>query len=718
MPGIRELRDLVDEFSGQVQGIKPVVVSPPPPGWDPIADPGLGTFTHPFHSITQGITVSDGKRPVYLRGGTYVEDVHVTGVHGPADGKCLITSYRGEPVTIDGYVKDFLAADHWIVGDGPNEFVWDLALDDEVSCGAFLDAHQHTRLITYSQLGDLQSLNEFDIRIEDDRPLDEIDPAEPPPGDNHVWIEDPTDKGPRPRRRIPTECPREFRNWMYLGPGIWFDPETKLLHIRLSHTRFEYPDWPAYKGITDPRRVRLALSKTFTPTLKLTDCSHLRFNGITLRFGGRNTLLIEACTDLEFDHVNIRGSSNAIRFEVDDDQHNDRMVFHDCEIDGGLPTWFFRSDRKDEYNFVPGTKQNATQADVRPNSLGSATCNALLSSRRNANGTEVHHCEFVNSHDLCLFGHGMRFHHNWLNNINDDALFMGSEDAATDDLWIYRNVVTKVLTTLSFASGKPLGQVRIFRNLFDIREPTLGIRPRSEEVPANPLRQGLLYKSNGPEGPIDLWHNTCLVLNAGASTIDGPVVGYSVFRSAPTALGPRRSYNNIYVAAYPHSGITKAIAYLPLGDVSGATDGNLYQRIGPEDAGSDDPFVVNGGNPNHFDSIEAYYNKNKPCEKDGILGDPLFRSVNNDTGYPDDEHDDLRPQHKVGTQPASPATGSAVTMPDDITSRDQEVSDLAKHFGKDRGCYWSLLVPSFESFGFKPFDRMFVGVDGRKKFPR
>ncbi len=72
--------------------------------------------------------------------------------------------------------------------------------------------------------------------------------------------------------------------------------------------------------------------------LQSISAEHLRFNGITLRFGGKDTLLITNCENLEFDHVNIRGSSNAIRFEVDGDQHNDRMVFHDCEIDGGLPT--------------------------------------------------------------------------------------------------------------------------------------------------------------------------------------------------------------------------------------------------------------------------------------------------------------------------------------------------------------------------------------------
>ena len=156
-----------------------------------------------------------------------------------------------------------------------------------------------------------------------------------------------------------------------------------------------------------------------------------------------NTVLVTKCTNIEFDRVNIRGGTNAIRLEAKENERNERnerIIIHDCEIDGGLPTWYFRSDRKDEYSFVPATLRNATEDDFLHNPLGKATSNTVPSSRRNAFGIELHHCELVNGHDVCLFGLSMRFHHNWVNNINDDALFMGSEDAATDDAWIYRSL--------------------------------------------------------------------------------------------------------------------------------------------------------------------------------------------------------------------------------------------------------------------------------------
>ena len=720
MFSLKELRDQFDD----VRGRGPVIVSPPPAGWNPEVDPaGSGTLTDPFHSISTAIAASNG-RNVYLRGGQYIEPITVDGVHGSSDHPITIAGYRGEPVTVDCFIPDFLNPTeeaHWKpVEDSPDEFVWTKPFPggeaEEVSRGAFLETHQHTRLVTYHHLEDLRADNE-------------LFPHLLTPGDNHVWRakKDPV------TGETHFEETEEFRNWVYMGPGLWFgpdpefdsDPERPTVHIRMSHTHNNVIGWPDYTGITDPRAVKVALSKSLTPALSLTNCTFMRFSDMTVRFGGRETVLIRDCTDIEFDHVNIRAGSRAIRLEANPDEHNERIVFHDCEIDGGMPTWFFRSDRKDEYNYVPATLQNPTQADVKLNRLGKVTTNNLLSSRQNASEIQVHHCELVNGHDVCIFGPHMRFHHNWVNNINDDALFMGSEESDTEDAWVYRNVVTKVLTTLSFAADTPVGDVRIFRNLFDIREPTLGIRPG--KICNNPLRQGQLYKSNGVEGPFDLWHNTCLVLNAGASFVSGQPTDlnragfthYGDFKLGDEIAGTRRSFNNIFVAAYPDSQFTEPIAFLPPKTFDGPTDGNIYERVGPgdPDPGTETRFVVTGGTPPEFADLDGYNADHDPWERDGIRADPLFISFDHAGGQPRPD-DDLRPRSKTATQEGSPAKGSAVAMPDDMTTIDHDADVLAKKFGGDRGCYWTLKVPGFPGLDFVPFDRMSVGVKGRMKFPR
>ena len=36
----------------------------------------------------------------------------------------------------------------------------------------------------------------------------------------------------------------------------------------------------------------------------------------------------------------------------------------------------------------------------------------------------IHHCEFHNAHDLYLGGTNIDFHHNWINNLNDEGLVL------------------------------------------------------------------------------------------------------------------------------------------------------------------------------------------------------------------------------------------------------------------------------------------------------
>jgi hypothetical protein len=285
--------------------------------------------------------------------------------------------------------------------------------------------------------------------------------------------------------------------------------------------------------------------------------------------------------------------------------------------------------------------------------------------------------------------------------MGSDALYMGSDETVTtDDARIYRNVITQCLSALSFAAKDPLGHVRIFRNLFDLRQPTLGIRPRHDGD--NPMRQGQLFKSNGPEGPIDLWHNTCLTLNAGAKVVDGEAVDhnragfshYANLQEGGDLAGRRRAFNNIFVAAYPVDGITKPIAFLPAGP-KGPTDGNTYHRVGPP-APMVQAFIVAEDATEYF-TLAAYHNE-YGWEGQGWLADPTFVSYDTWAGYPFLD-DDLR------LRDGNVAT-VAIGMDDDIDSVERQAGGiLALIFGHERGCYWG------------SWDRLHVGVDGNDVFP-
>ena len=104
-------------------------------------------------------------------------------------------------------------------------------------------------------------------------------------------------------------------------------------------------------------------------------------------------------------------------------------------------------------------------------------------------------------------------------------------------------------------------------------------------------------------------------------------------------------------------------------------------------------FVVNGTPQTEFADLDDYNAAHDPWEREGIRTDPQFLAFDNATGHTHLD-DDLRPRD------GSPAKGSAVPMPDDIVTTDRQGSALAKRFGGDRGCYWTLKVPAFPGLHF------------------
>ncbi len=715
MSGPRDLVDAFGEIFDKVVGTDDALyVSPPPPGWDEVTgDPGTGSLADPFHSVATAIGEADGGRNVYLRGGRYTAPIEVSGISGAETNKIVVRPYHQERVRIDCLVEDFLDLTDppWesFPAGGPEEYVSTRTYEGgdggRVRRGAFLDTHRHTKLVTYHRVEDMRATSGFDPR--------DLTAGDNP--DNEVWKAG--------------QATGTFRNWFYMGPGLWFDTVSRRVHVRLSHTHNDVPGWPDYTGPTNANEVRLALSRENSHALLLIDCHHLRFENLDLRFGGEDTIRLRDCSDIEFDHVNVRGTSRAIRLEAGPDQHNADIVFKHCEIDGGLPTWFFRSDRKDAYAYKPVDQSGL--AKPLQNQLGFATTGVLISSRRNASDVHIHHCKIFNGHDVCVFGDNMRFHHNWVHNINDDALFMGAEaddqpdddtgDDTDDDTgedeppeeeppptnnaWIYRNVVTQSLTALSFATDKPQGQIRIFRNLIDLRSPTLGTRRGTPTD--DPFRQGQLFKSNGLDGPFDLWNNTCLTLNSGAEYVDGVPInandaGFTHYKVGDVNAGRRRAFNNIFVAAYPHEGHSEHVAFLPVHGI-GPSDGNTYQRVGPSPEPPDpdvpappgkDAFKVTG-DPTHYVTLELYADDYEQ-EENGTLGAPGFASFDTWAGlpYPDD---DLRVV--VAGQPGTP-------MEDDMVHVDRQADWLRSLlFGGGRGCYWG------------SWDRLRVGPDGDELFP-
>jgi hypothetical protein len=677
------------------------------------SDKNLGTTLElPFLSIAKGLRKLKPGDFLTIRQGAYVASspLIIGAMPGTKEKPIVIRAYKDEQVSIDGILptRNFhkLNSGEWVRAQeiDPNahadEYVSKVkfALGDPVNQGSFIDAQPYTRLITYHRLEDLRATSETFDRLLPGDPREGPEVMEDCASSNTDCVPDPNDSDGKLYQLAGYRHP-----WVYMGPGIYFNDKSGRIHIRLSHTHNNISGLTDYTGETDPNKVRLAIANQGMNTLQVQNSSYIYFQNLSLRFGGNDTLHLTGVQGLVFDHVRIL----AARFGVRMGDTNINTKFSNCEINGGLPSWYFRSDRKNSYHFSDGNT-----APV--NGLGGGTSVALLLGSNGDVGTTIDHCEFLNAHDMYLIGTNLVFHHNLVHNLNDEGMFL--DGGLTANVKIYQNVITNVLNAISFAGECPDNQPNgdkcvktiggsryIYRNLIDLRGPTAGIRPRcsvsTKTCDKNDVwRFGNPTKSNHPDGPYDLFQNTFLVYKqigqasflhyANTNRLD---LGFANYR--------RRSLNNIFVAVTPDVDSEIAMAYLPPAKFPAITDGNDYFRLrirftttpplfrlkppcGLIECKFKDLAELHSSCPSPYCAFEANSIEKDPQFKD-IAADGVLRA-----------RDDLR------LSSLSPAIGAGVKLPEDLYKLDPLRSEQP-----DIGCY------RFDS------DPLQVGVEGRRSYP-
>jgi hypothetical protein len=658
------------------------------------SDANSGTLARPFRTIAKGVSAVQAGDVLSLLGGVFVESVAIANKHGTALRPIVIRSYPGERAFIDGSLSDFrtLNNEDWVPAGSDDlgvphadEFVSRTSVTGFVR-GAFLDRHPYTRLITYSRLEDLRAPGDTFARLSPDDPL------------GHDVFDCDTS----------TACvPAGYRYpWVYMGPGIWVDPDVsptnpKPVHIRLSHTSNSVPGLADYAGDVDPRRLRLAVAIKPMHALRITDSSHLRFERLGVRFGGDVTVMVRNTTGLLFDHVEVWASSNGIRTG-----DNDGLTFQHCDFNGGRPSWFFRDDGKRLYWLLDGRTGVAVK-----NTLGEQTIGSLVIPSRLDFGTTIHHSEFHSGHDLYLGGSNVDFHHNWIHDLNDEGLVLDAY--GKQNVLVHHNVISKTLSAFSFASQATGslnaigGPFFIYRNLVDLREPIAGYRP-SAFNDVDVWRYGSAFKSNGEDGPYAVFQNTFLVW---AQTGDASYMHYWNLRGNHL----RRAFNNIFVAIDPDPAANRPITMVPSPLFPAQTDGNVYYRI----AQSSTKLFKNlpyssqqqSGPEGAFDCLYGCYKaligsrlfehsrrQYAPgFEANSIDGDPKFRRLGADGVFR--KTDDLR------IQSLSPALNAGIALPDDLACKDDPPHCGAPPVG----------APDIGSYrGAEPHR---VGIDGRRSYP-
>jgi hypothetical protein len=656
-------------------------------------DGNPGTLLQPLRSIARGIAVLQAGDVLTLRGGVYVEPIRMTGKHGTRSRPVVIRARPGERAFVDGSLPEFrtLDNDDWEpVADDPSaqgaphadEYVSRTTVTGFIR-GAFIDGARYTRLITYSTLEDLRAPNETFDAI--------TSPDDPRPGPVVLNCDEQGANCQTAPHRYP---------WVYMGPGIWIERDVstttpRRIHIRLSPTHNRVPGIADYAGEVDPRRLRIAISTETMQTVRITASSHVRIEGLDIRFGGDVTAYVADTTGVVFDHVRFRASTYGVRT-----RGNTGLTFSHCEFDGGKPTWYFRNDGKREYWF-------ATSAAPRRNILGKHTMRTLWVPSRTDVGTTVHHSEFHDAHDLYLGGDDVDFHHNWISEMNDEGLFLDAYGGA--NVRVHHNVILKTLSALSFANEATGGvdavggPFFIYRNLVDLREPTSGYRPRQPGEVAV-WRYGSVSKSNGEDGPYALFQNTFLVRDQ-----DGQA-SFMHFRNMH-GEHVRRVFNNIFVAVHSDAATDVAITFLPSPLFPAATDGNAWYRIGsvasppyrylayasPDVSGPAGVFDCLTGCDRDligsalFAQSMAQYTPG--YEAGSIEGDPQFRQIGAD-GF-------FRPSDDLRLAASSPARAAGIALPEDLWLLDRPLTTGPMAIG----CFRA------------DSGRLRVGIDGRRIHP-
>lgn len=547
-------------------------------------DAADGSEARPWHSINRALMSLAAGETLYLRGGVYYEQVRIALVGRP-DAPITIRSYPGEQATIDGGYAEFfrMPAEAWEPVAGTTDEYRSTRTYGNIryALGSFGDSL--VGLNTYYHAIDLRATSE-------------------------AWVERPAppDADPKKRQKPDVEP-------VYCGPGLWYDPATARIHVRLAHTHLL--NRPNYTGPTDPRTVPLIVTPGHALPLRFDGAKHVRVQDLVVRGAGHDTVLFEQCEQIDFDNVTVWCGADGLRAYG---LRNFRMI--GCGVYGNVPPWSFRTDTS--LRARPGvptrdiTRLN-THALLVPAGMRESDVYAMPQNDH----WDISYCTFSNGHDgIYLGGLNARFHHNLVEHTQDDGIYLSpmypNYGGVPCELHLYQNVIRDVLTAVAFGGPEPKNTDRVYfyRNLVVLNDLVPTGRPTDMAMPAR-LSGGKPMGDHGspPWSAMWIYHNTFHVLEPGR-TAEQALTG----AAAPDR--PRYFLNNILAVGYKPavgdtSGATAAAApagkprlpavFVPTPDV-GISDGNLYGFAGVDAATAAAIFEKYRKSPAFAESAKAY----------------------------------------------------------------------------------------------------------------
>ncbi len=583
-----------------------------------------GSQQRPWKTIRHALTQLAPGDTLYLRGGTYYENVYLA-LAGTPQRPITLCSFPGEQAVLDGGWREFFQRPHecWepFAQGAPGEYRSRRPYPNVRNVvGSFGDSM--IGLQTYDHASDLRSQNEL-LDWEDwDRPQE-------------------TDWKP-----------------LYVGPGLWYDQQTGYLHARLAHTHLPEPV-SNYRGPTDPRRVPLVLAPFASVALHVDGARHVRLQDLVIRGGGYTTVVLDHAADIELDNVTIFCGTYGIRAA-----RTERLRMIGSALYGNVAPWTFRSDgSKRDYPGRP--HRNISRLNTHALlELDAGRESSVYATPLNDHW-EIAYCDFTDAHDALYLGAvNVHFHHNLVENMQDDGLYLSPmyyrHRLETRDpvVRIEQNLFRGVLTALAFGGTETQtrDQVFITRNVFDLRQPVQTGRPSTRRAEVG-LSAGKVIGDHGspPWPAMFIYHNTFVMADASRDA------AMATLGATRDKLG-RRAFNNIYV----HLG--RLPGYVPpRADEDCVEDGNLFWSPGVDDKLAQALFARFRGSP-QFEESRALYPAGSSSHS--RVADPRFLRLEADRQVDNDYR--LRPD--------SPAIDAAVPLPaqwpDPLRSLDAQAPDV------------------------------------------
>lgn len=583
-------------------------------------DANDGSKVNPWKTVNHALKQLRPGDTLCLRSGVYYENVKVN-VQGAAARPVTIQSYPGELAVLDAGLRDFF--------ENPAEAWEPFPAGAE---GEFRSVKKYRQLRPLEYLRrQVYTMGNFGDSMV---PLHGYQHIVDLRSDNELWTL--ADK-------------LSGAEGIYVGPGVWYDgwlfeivpapdhqPRTLggfRVYIRLAHTNVKGLGANNYSGVTDPRQAPLVICGS-RPALAFEGAGHVTVRDLVVRGSRQNTVEVIGSHDITLDNVTVYGGAPALYVA-----QTGRLRLLHSAIRGVAAPWSTRASMK-----------------YRGISPYLVRCSGVVPVNHDF---EFAHCEFTDGHDGVYVGtvQGMKFHHNLVDNFNDDGIYLNAQGVG-GNIHIVQNRITRCLSSIAF-SGRwsPGDGVWIARNVFDLRRPVWGSRPR-EAAGAIQTRPCRVWGEHGSPTwePLYIYHNT--IVNPGNAFRSYYLGGYGGHTRDTT----RRMFNNIYVQAEGMPGL-----HFPPAAADVEADHNLLWAAA-EGPGFKGDFFAEWRSSKEFDESRQRYAPGWAAHD--IFADPGFLKFDSDWRRPLDLRlSENSPAVDAGTEIPE-------TWPDPLRAKDTDAPDI------------------------------------------